>query len=76
MRSKTECSDSLLRAEDGGGLLIHPALFVLTPFHLYSIIYDAVVCARLPHLQARVHQECTEVFSDSVLFALGNHSYR
>ena len=69
-------SIELLVRITGGGLLIHPALFVLTPFHLYSIIYDAVICARLSHLQARVHQECTEVFSDSVLFALGNHSYR
>jgi hypothetical protein len=29
---------SLFMPEDGGGLLIHPALFVLTLIHLFSII--------------------------------------
>jgi hypothetical protein len=30
-----------------GGLLIHPALFVLTPFHLYSTTYDALIRAEV-----------------------------
>ncbi len=33
---------------NGGGLLIHSALFVLTPFHLYSITYGALICAQAP----------------------------
>ena len=33
------------------GLLIHPALFVLTPFHLYRTTYEALSCTELPHLQ-------------------------
>ena len=43
-------------------MLIHSALFVLTPFHLYSITYDALICIGRPHLQAIVHRECTEIW--------------
>src|ERR1700757_5269797 len=44
-----------------GGLLIHPALFVLTPFHLYSTIYEALIRATTPSFAVysapRVHQD-------------------
>jgi hypothetical protein len=42
------------------GLLIHPALFVLTPFHLYRTTYEALSCTELPHLQTKVHQVRSE----------------
>jgi hypothetical protein len=37
-----------LARSTGGGLLIHSALFVLAPFHLYSMTYDALICAEMP----------------------------
>ena len=37
------------REAEGGGLPIHPALFVLTPFHLFRVTYDALICVKRPH---------------------------
>jgi len=50
----------------GGGLLIHPVLFVLTPIHLFSVIWLALICTTTPHLQAIVHQECTTIGNSRV----------
>ena len=44
----------------GGGLLIFPARFVLTSIEVFSITYGTLFCARTPHLQAKVHRECTK----------------
>ena len=37
IRSKTECSDSLFGAEEAGGLLIFPALFVHSSIGVFSM---------------------------------------
>ena len=59
MTTQTERNGRSGREAEGGGLLIHSALFVLTPFHLYSTTYDPIICIGCAHLQPRVHRECT-----------------
>jgi hypothetical protein len=48
------------RQKYDGGLLIFPALFVLTSFDAFSTTRGAVICARTPHLHDMVHQLCAK----------------
>ena len=47
---------------EGGGLLILPALFVLTEFHVFCLHYRTLICAETPHLRPRVQQESSRFF--------------
>lgn len=67
--SRTELLD-ISRVLESGGLLIHSALFVLTTFHLFLTTYSAVICRKLPHLQAGVHQTLNLKKQPSLFFVL------